>query len=829
MNITRPVAPLWLRLAGIVISALLFGLYARGGTAWVLGFIALVPWLLSLNAERSLGATLRNAWWMSIAFSAAVMFWFGAAFGAYIGIGTGWGALILLLLAPVLQAQFLVFALVRHWAGQRYGLLLRTLAAASAWVACEWLFPKLLGGTLGHGLQPSAILRQVADLGGAAGLTFLLILVAEALTCAISRRQEGLRRIAAPLALSAVIVLAMGSYGWLRLTSLSAAVAEPAPTLRVGLIQANQTDYEERRRLVGTYTVVRESLDTHFALSRSAVELHGADALLWSETVYPTTFGQAKSEAGASFDAEILALIEELGVPLMFGTYDRDADGEYNSAAIVEPGTGLLGHYRKTHPFPMTEYVPAWLDGPMFRSLFPWAGSWKPGYGARVFPLRTRDGREVNVLPLICLDDMRTALAIDGARLGAQAILGMSNDSWFTDYPLGARLHLSVASFRSIETRLPQVRVTTNGLSAVVDETGEVLISTPMGQQAVLAADIPARNPQTTLMLRWGDWVGPVALVFLLWLAGLALWQRLESRFTAGQQRMQTVGQVNSSEQPVMVFYPGWRVVFAALRLCAAAGLLWLAADMWLYRGLQVNADLQIQIFLAAVVLPSLAAWFLRWRYTGTFRIEEGLLILELSHQRIEVPLQQIAAIEPWLLPLPCFGIYLRMASGRRLNPALSTDDPSALQHLLAEAGSPARFADRRSERLAGLATLRAVAPRRWYNAGWFKFGVFPLLIALPVFRLHQVIAFGGSFGEFYTYGATAWLTGLGIWWASWAIGLMLFAALLRILIEVVSLSAAGILSHAFALPLRRHLETGARLLYFIGVPVFLMVRIMGA
>src|SRR5690606_9301375 len=110
-------------------------------------------------------------------------------------------------------------------------------------------------------------------------------------------------------------------------------------------------------------------------------------------------------------------------------------------------------------------------------------------------------------------------------------------------------------SFRSIETRLPQVRVTTNGLSAVVDETGEVLISTPMGQQAILAADIPARNPQTTLMLRWGDWVGPVALVFLLSLAGLALWQRLESRFTAGQQRMQTVGQVNSSEQPVMVFY----------------------------------------------------------------------------------------------------------------------------------------------------------------------------------------------------------------------------------------------------------------------------------
>jgi len=48
-------------------------------------------------------------------------------------------------------------------------------------VGCEWLLPKLLGDTLGHGLWPSATLRQIAELGGAAGLSFLLLLVNEAL------------------------------------------------------------------------------------------------------------------------------------------------------------------------------------------------------------------------------------------------------------------------------------------------------------------------------------------------------------------------------------------------------------------------------------------------------------------------------------------------------------------------------------------------------------------------------------------------------------------------------------------------------------------------
>lgn len=822
MNTYRPVAPLWLRLAGIAASAVLFCLYARGGTAWVTGFVALLPWLLALDAERSLGAALRSAWLMSIAFSLAVMLWFGAAFGAYVGIGTGWGVLFLLLLSPLLQIQFLAFALVRHLVGQRYGLLLRAIAAASAWVACEWLFPKVLGDTLGHGLQPSAILRQVADLGGAAGLTFLLILVAEALASAINLRHEGVLRLAAPLVLAGIVLLAMGGYGWLRLSILSTDLAEPAQALRVGLIQANLTDYERRRQDVGTYAVVRQSLDTHFALSRSAVELHGVDALLWSETMYPTTFGQPRSEDAADFDTDILSLVNDLGVPLVFGTYDRDSDGEYNSAALVEPEQGLLSHYRKTHPFPLTEYVPAWLDGPAFRKLIPWAGRWKPGDGARVFPLRTQDGREVSVLPLICLDDVRSTLAIEGARLGAQAILGMSNDSWFTEYPLGARLHLSVASFRSIETRLPQLRVTTNGLSALVDETGEVLVTTAMGDQAVLAAHIPARDPPPTLMLLWGDWVGRAGLLFLLGLAAFTLWHSLTVHFAANGP---SPGEPQS-DVPVLALAPAWRAAFTLLRLGAAAGLLWLALDMWLRMGMQVNSAVQIRVFLFSVVLPCVAAWFLQRRCAGSLRIEAGYLVLDLPHQRIEVPLQQIIAIEPWRLPLPRGGLHLRLASGRRLSPAITIDDPMALQRSLAEAGSPAAIANGLPKRLSELAALRTAAPLRWFDAGWFKFGLFPLLIAMPAFRLHQMIAFGSIFGELYTYGPMAWLTGLGIWWASWTAGLMLFAAVLRVLIEVVNLTASAVGS-SFAMDLRQRFETGARLLYFIGVPAFLLLSIL--
>ena len=143
----------------------------------------------------------------------------------------------------------------------------------------------------------------------------------------------------------------------------------------MGLVQSNIVDYDRLRREKGADEVVREVLDTHFAMSYDAVEKQHADAVLWSETVYPLTFGHPKNEAGAELDREIQGIVNAAQVPFVFGTYDMDDAGEYIAAAFVEPGKGVLGYYRNTRLCPFTEYVPAWLDGPLLRQLLPWTGA----------------------------------------------------------------------------------------------------------------------------------------------------------------------------------------------------------------------------------------------------------------------------------------------------------------------------------------------------------------------------------------------------------------------------------------------------------------------
>src|SRR5262249_48222192 len=57
----------------------------------------------------------------------------------------------------------------------------------------------------------------------------------------------------------------------------------------------------------------------------------------------------------------------------------------------------------------------------------------------------------------------------------------------------------------------PQVRATNTGISAVIDPSGAILTRTDPDARAVLAATVIPDAHTGTLVLRWGDWLGPLA------------------------------------------------------------------------------------------------------------------------------------------------------------------------------------------------------------------------------------------------------------------------------------------------------------------------------
>lgn len=484
--------------------------------------VALVPWLAALERRRTPGEAAAAGLAMSCAFVAGVFWWFALAISTYTGMPRVVACGVLGALAPLLEPQFVVFALVRQRLRRASRPWLAPLGSISAYLAAEWALPKLFSDTLGHGLYASPVLRQAADLAGVPGLT-LAVLVANESTLAAGRHlwaAGGVGRRAAralvPAGGALLLVVALAVYGAYRIDTLKRSGDDTPVTFAV--VQSDIGQYARLAAEVGTYESTRRILDAYFTLSRDALARARPDVLVWPETAYPTTFGSPKSPEGAAFDREIADFVTAADMPLVFGAYDAEAGREFNAAIILEPEPGggvSFDAYRKAALFPLIEHVPAWLDWPWLRRQLPWLGSWTPGVGADVFVLRLPGGRRLRVAPLICYDAAEPSLVRKAVRRGAELILTLSNDSWF-DVGAGPWLHLVLSAFRSVETHRAQVRATNTGISALITATGDLSLTAGVHERRVLVAHVAAEPSAPTLVLLWGDWLGPAASVIAL-------------------------------------------------------------------------------------------------------------------------------------------------------------------------------------------------------------------------------------------------------------------------------------------------------------------------
>jgi apolipoprotein N-acyltransferase len=487
----------WRRALIALIAGALSALAMAPFNAWPVLFatIPVAVWLIDGAGAGRFGgvpAAALAGWWFGFGYFVAGLYWIGYAF--LVDADTfAWLLPIAVTGLPAVLALFTAFgfALARLiWTKDSW----RILGFASALTVSEWLRGHVLTGfpwnAFGYALTEPLALAQTASLVGLWGLT-LIALAVFASPAALIDDRAATRRPWLPVALSLVVLAAMGGYGALRLAA--------TPTRFVDKVKLRLMQPNLQQDVKFNYAAKQMVMDKYLSLSDRATGPHtsgvrDATILIWPESAFPFFLSR---------EADAMARIADLlpqGTVLVTGAVrppDQPAGmpitRAYNSIYAIDHDGTILSVYDKLHLVPFGEYLPlqSMMEKLGFVQLTKVRGGFIPGDRRRTMAIP----HAPRMLPLICYEAIFPGDVVPrDDRPGW--IVNVTNDGWF-GISTGPYQHLQQARLRAVEEGLPVVRAANTGISAVIDPVGRTVARLPLGVEGVLDSALPAALPPT--------------------------------------------------------------------------------------------------------------------------------------------------------------------------------------------------------------------------------------------------------------------------------------------------------------------------------------------
>jgi apolipoprotein N-acyltransferase len=430
----------------------LLALAYRMHPAWAAAWIAPVPllWLAYRGARHTYAMGL-----------AAGLIGLAPLYPYYAAVAGAMTAAVIVLLRALAWAF-----VVRYAAGamRRLPPAAGVWAYPAAWAALETLVaavsPHGTYGSLAYSQMDFLPALQVAALGGAPAVTFLVSLFASAAALALSARPGALRALLLP----AVLLVAALLYGAERSSGPAepggAAVAMVASDANPGIAAGWEAGFAP------------------YVAAIDAAVASGARIVVLPEKTAHLTGAEGRAAA-----ARLSAIAQARNIDLVAGVLVDEAGGQRNRALVAD-ASGLVATYDKRHLVPGIE------------------GAIRPGSSDLV--LHLRDG---TIGVAICKDMDFSALGRGYASAGARLMLV---PGWDFRGPWGEDgwAHGRLAVLRGVESGYAVVRSAREGLLVASDRYGRVLAEAASAPQAtMLLARVPVAGAPTPYVML-GDLFG---------------------------------------------------------------------------------------------------------------------------------------------------------------------------------------------------------------------------------------------------------------------------------------------------------------------------------
>jgi len=501
----------------------------------VLAWVSLVPFILVCSPAAKPFPLAVAAYLVSLGY------WLGNLYWIFPVTPSGWFAFCLYtaLLWPIL-AVALRFCRIKK--------IPLVLAVPVLVVGAERLQGLFLGGFfwrfLAHSQYDNITLIQIADIFGAAGVSFLIAmvngLVADLIITAGQRRifkvGNFLKTALVCVALAAAVV-----YGRWRVGQ-SDEFVKPGPL--VAAVQSNVP--QSVKQSFQASDVMFDELLQHSSDAAGA----GAELIVWPETMVQAILEPQvlrlldSSHSYRIFDEAISGHSNQTafvlvgaygGRPQIQENFDIKLAEKYNSAFLYRTdGSQADEQYGKIHLVPFGEFVPFKKSFPLLYNLLmrfsPYDYDYTLDAGSEytVFEM-TGGGRVYRFSVMICYEDAVPAIARrfalnEHGRKRIDWLVNISNDGWFVRFKDGRVFpstelaqHTAVCVFRAVENRLAVLRSVNTGISCLIDTAGRI-------KNGFLAGNLPNKamdrtgcagwfvdrvpiDKRTTFFSRYGQWL----------------------------------------------------------------------------------------------------------------------------------------------------------------------------------------------------------------------------------------------------------------------------------------------------------------------------------
>lgn len=176
-----------------------------------------------------------------------------------------------------------------------------------------------------------------------------------------------------------------------------------------------------------------------------------------------------------------------------------------NSAVQLEDGVTEIPFYLKSKLVPGAEMLP-------YKNFFFFLEPIVDELGGSMSGHATQEKRAVfpseagKIAPVICYESAYGGYMTAYVEEGAEAIFVMTNDGWW-DKTAGHQQHLYFSSLRAIETRRSVARSANTGISAFINQRGDILQPTKY-EEAIAIKDTIYFNQEATFYSNWKDLIG---------------------------------------------------------------------------------------------------------------------------------------------------------------------------------------------------------------------------------------------------------------------------------------------------------------------------------